>query len=171
MHLFWWSYDGAWKSHDGVYFNLTLLSFSYILINFQSKSHPEKPERIKRILESLKEKRLYERCGNVEARLALDEELELTHDLNYVNSLKVLKSKTREELIALSKNPDSVYFHFDTFECAKLAAGSVLSIVDAVCNNKFTNGVAISRPPGHHANSNACSGFCFFNSIAVSLLR
>jgi len=96
--------------------------------------------------------------------------LELTHDLGYVNSLKTLKSKTREELIQLSKNPDSVYFHFDTFECAKLAAGSVLSVVDAVCTNKFSNGVAISRPPGHHANSNACSGFCFFNSIAVSFL-
>ena len=104
----------------------------------------------------------------MEARFALDHELELTHDMTYVNSLKTLKSKNKEELIEMSKNPDSVYFHFDTFECAKLATGSVLSVVDAVCSNKFTNGVAICRPPGHHANSNSCSGFCFFNTVAVS---
>ncbi|MCK7467582.1 MAG: histone deacetylase family protein [Desulfosudis oleivorans] len=27
------------------------------------------------------------------------------------------------------------------------------------------------RPPGHHASSDSCWGFCFFNNMAVSLLR
>lgn len=45
----------------------------------------------------------------------------MCHDKEYINRLKLLKSKTLEELIELSKNPDSVYYHFDTFECATLA--------------------------------------------------
>lgn len=33
---------------------------------------------------------------------------------------------------------------------------------------QFTNGVSVSRPPGHHADCKSCSGFCFFNSVAVA---
>jgi histone deacetylase 6 len=33
---------------------------------------------------------------------------------------------------------------------------------------KSINGAAIIRPPGHHANDDSCSGFCFFNSVAVA---
>lgn len=32
------------------------------------------------------------------------------------------------------------------------------------CRNAF----AIVRPPGHHASPCKCSGFCFFNSVAVA---
>ena len=27
------------------------------------------------------------------------------------------------------------------------------------------------RPPGHHASSDHCWGFCFFNNIAVALAK
>lgn len=30
------------------------------------------------------------------------------------------------------------------------------------------NGIAIVRPPGHHAEADAACGFCFFNSVAVA---
>lgn len=30
------------------------------------------------------------------------------------------------------------------------------------------NGIAIVRPPGHHAEPDAACGFCFFNSVAVA---
>ena len=100
------------------------------------RTHPERPDRIKRILDTLKEKGLYDRCGKIDSRHAKDSELEMCHDKEYINSLKSLKSKTLDELIELSKNPDSVYYHFDTFECATLATGCVLSVIDNVCSNK-----------------------------------
>ncbi|MCP3891065.1 MAG: histone deacetylase family protein, partial [Desulfobulbaceae bacterium] len=30
---------------------------------------------------------------------------------------------------------------------------------------------ALIRPPGHHASSDSCWGFCYFNNMAVSLLK
>ena len=116
----------------------------------------------------LKERNLYERCVEVASREVRDEELLLCHKKEYIEELKTLENKSQDELIAMSKNPDSVYFHADTFSCAQLAAGCLLSVVDAVCSHKFTNGAAVIRPPGHHANSDHCSGFCFFNSVAVA---
>lgn len=80
----------------------------------------------------------------------------------------MLKSKSINELEEMSRNMNSVYFNKKTFECATLATGSLLSVVDNVCSKKYVNGVAVIRPPGHHANSQTCSGFCFFNSVAVA---
>jgi hypothetical protein len=136
--------------------------------NIIEPNHPERPDRIKRILETLKQRQLYQRCGILNSRSANDDEIMLCHEKDYIDKLKTLHSKTRDELIEMSRNMDSVYYNTYTFECATLAAGCVLSVVDAVCSNKYTNGVAVTRPPGHHANSKSCSGFCFFNSVGIA---
>lgn len=107
-------------------------------------------------------------CGKVKSRHATDDELTLCHPQAYINELRQLKHKSISELEEMSRNMNSVYFNSKTFECATLATGSLLSVVDGVCSKKYTNGVAVVRPPGHHANSNSCSGFCFFNSVAVA---
>lgn len=67
-----------------------------------------------------------------------------------------------------SSNKDSLYYHWDTYESASLAAGCLLQVVDAVCSKQYSNGVAIVRPPGHHAFAEKASGFCFFNNIALA---
>ena len=120
-------------------------------------------------MKTLEERNLYQRCGKIKGRQATDKELCLTHNQLYIDSIKQLKTKTEKQLKHLSNiDSRSVYFHFDTYESASHATGSILSVIDAVCTNKYVNGVAISRPPGHHAMSDECGGFCFFNTIAVN---
>lgn len=34
-------------------------------------------------------------------------------------------------------------------------------------NNESASGVAVVRPPGHHAENDIACGFCIFNSVAV----
>lgn len=101
-----------------------------------NREHPERPARIEKIVNALKEKNLYSRCGIIQSSLANENEIELCHSKQYIDSLKTLKEKTTEELIELSCNRESVYYHSDTFECAKMSTGCLLNVVDQVCSNK-----------------------------------
>jgi len=66
--------------------------------------------------------------------------------------------------------------HFDRiksdpllFDISSLAAGgAIMSAQEAYNGNPA---FAVIRPPGHHASSNACWGFCFFNNMSISLLK
>jgi acetoin utilization deacetylase AcuC-like enzyme len=55
------------------------------------------------------------------------------------------------------------------YEVASLAAGgAILAAEEAFRGNPC---FAVIRPPGHHASSGSCWGFCFFNNVSVSLLK
>lgn len=41
-------------------------------------------------------------------------------------------------------------------------------VVDSVMNNESASGVAVIRPPGHHAELDIACGFCIFNSVAIA---
>uniref|UniRef100_A0A0R3W2I3 Hist_deacetyl domain-containing protein n=1 Tax=Taenia asiatica TaxID=60517 RepID=A0A0R3W2I3_TAEAS len=56
-----------------------------------------------------------------------------------------------------------------TYDSASLAAGSLLSVVDDICGGEALHGVAVVRPPGHHAEYDRCMGFCFFNNVALAV--
>ena len=38
----------------------------------------------------------------------------------------------------------------------------------AACRREANAGIAIVRPPGHHAESNTAMGFCVYNNAAVA---
>jgi histone deacetylase 6 len=87
---------------------------------------------------ALKDKGLYQQCAAIDSRYALEAEIELCHSKEYIERIKALKSKTREELLEMSHNPDSVYYNSETYECALLAAGCVVSCVDQVCSKNVS---------------------------------
>lgn len=51
---------------------------------------------------------------------------------------------------------------------SKSREGSSLSDLGSLLLPQILNGVAVVRPPGHHAEQDAACGFCFFNSVAVA---
>ena len=63
---------------------------------------------------------------------------------------------------------NSLYFNQSSAECAYLAAGSVADITRQVLEGSLANGVAVVRPPGHHATCSCSMGFCVFNNVAVA---
>jgi len=41
-------------------------------------------------------------------------------------------------------------------------------VVDSVLNGESRSGVAIVRPPGHHAEEDEPCGFCIFNNVSLA---
>lgn len=55
-----------------------------------------------------------------------------------------------------------------TFELSMLAVGCAIELVDKVLLGEVQNGMAVIRPPGHHAMESRFDGFCFFNNVALA---
>ena len=73
-----------------------------------------------------------------------------------------------DELKLLEGEYDSVYFNTLTFTSALLSAGGAIETCKAVVSRQLKNGIAVIRPPGHHAECNRPSGFCFFDNCAIA---
>lgn len=53
------------------------------------------------------------------------------------------------------------------YEIAVLAVGGAMQAADLAVRGE--SAFALIRPPGHHASSNSCWGFCWFNNVAVAV--
>jgi len=68
----------------------------------------------------------------------------------------------------------SGYLDSDTYlsprsvPAARRAAGSTVALVDALQAGPARSGLALPRPPGHHALADRAMGFCLLNNIAVA---
>ena len=71
-------------------------------------------------------------------------------------------------LIAMENENDSLYFNKLTFASAVLSAGGAIETCLAVATRKVKNGIAVIRPPGHHAECNKAMGFCLFNNVSIA---
>uniref|UniRef100_A0A7N5K6S2 Protein deacetylase HDAC6 n=1 Tax=Ailuropoda melanoleuca TaxID=9646 RepID=A0A7N5K6S2_AILME len=131
-------------------------------------SFPECPERLHAIKQQLIQEGLVDRCVSFQARFAEKEELMLVHSLEYIDLMETTQYMNEGELRILADTYDSVYLHPNSYTCACLASGSVLRLVDAVLGNEIRNGMAIIRPPGHHAQHSLMDGYCMFNHVAVA---
>ncbi|XP_014318481.1 histone deacetylase 6 isoform X1 [Myotis lucifugus] len=131
-------------------------------------SFPEGPERLHAIKEQLIQEGLLDRCVSFQARFAEKEELMLVHSLEYIDLMETTQYMNEGELRVLADTYDSVYLHPNSYTCACLASGSVLRLVDAILGAEIRNGMAIVRPPGHHAQHSLMDGYCMFNHVAVA---
>ncbi|KAI8577993.1 hypothetical protein K450DRAFT_249410 [Umbelopsis ramanniana AG] len=63
---------------------------------------------------------------------------------------------------------DTTFHPLHSSKSARMAAGTLLNVVDQVVNGRIKNGFALIRPPGHHAEEDEAMGFCFFNNVGVA---
>lgn len=125
-------------------------------------AHPEKPERLKSIIKSLKgDKRLFEKVRMITPTSANKNNIELVHDSSYVEEVKHSSKSGKMLDLDTPTNPD-------TYELALLSAGGTLDMTEKIIEGELDNGFALVRPPGHHATRNSGGGFCYFNNIAIA---
>jgi len=135
-----------------------LLLSNTALLDHCVLSHPENSQRLKAILEGLKNSSYLDL--SVE-RLATFEELTSVHTPSYIEKVFSLDGKEgslNEETLVTT----------GSVKAAKMAAGIGLELVESILNEKIQAGFALVRPPGHHARPSEGMGFCIFNNIAIA---
>jgi len=122
--------------------------------------HPERPERLSAIRDRLRAALGDEIDWAAPAPVAR-EMLERVHGSGYVDRLERLRGVSSRLDADTSVCPKSV-------EAAWLAAGAGVAAVEASVTTTARRGLALVRPPGHHAEREHAMGFCLFNNIAVA---
>jgi len=121
--------------------------------------HPERPERLVAARGAIRA--LGRRFDPVDARPATDEELARVHSPRFLESLATLRGEKGYV------DPDT-YVSPESVEVARLAAGSLVGMVERMIAGPVPKGVALLRPPGHHARPAQAMGFCLLNNVAVA---
>lgn len=106
--------------------------------------------------------------SSTKGKSAKMEELSLVHSREYIEIVKRTSTLKHKELQKQASRYNSVYLHPETWSSACMSAGSLLQLLDAVLTRRCQSGVAIVRPPGHHAGEDTACGFCIFNNVAVA---
>ncbi len=121
--------------------------------------HPERPERLRVLNDRWRDASGFRRVG---ARPATDVELVRVHDPRLVDELAATAGRSRVVIDADTATSAGSY------EAARLAAGGLVDLCEAVRAGEVANGFAFVRPPGHHAERARPMGFCLFNNVAVA---
>ncbi|KAM3872288.1 histone deacetylase 6 [Diretmus argenteus] len=137
-------------------------------LNMWDSHHPEQPQRISKIFNKHQELGLVDRCQRIPARLATEEELAMCHGADHIGLIKATAVMKPRDLHRLADEHDSIFINNQSYQSALLAAGGCCSAAERVLTGQVNNGVAIVRPPGHHAERDAPCGFCFFNTAAIT---
>ncbi|KAH8411362.1 hypothetical protein KR215_002614, partial [Drosophila sulfurigaster] len=133
------------------------------------EQHQERPERFTRTLERCQELKLIERCLPLPSRLATKAEILKLHSAAHYECLEQTSGVQDEAAMEeLCSHYDAIYIHPSTFKLSLLASGSTLELVDQLLAGKAQNGMAIIRPPGHHAMKAEFNGYCYFNNVALA---
>ena len=93
--------------------------------------------------------------------LKKNEEYEIVKP-NPASEEDILRAHTQRHLQSIKSNQL-------LYELASLAAGGAILAAQEAYNGTPT--FAVIRPPGHHASTDSCWGFCYFNNISISLLK
>ncbi|KAI8505294.1 Polyamine deacetylase hdac10 [Branchiostoma belcheri] len=128
----------------------------------------ERPTRFTETLKLLRQRGLVDRCVAIPSRPATRDEILSIHSEDLLGKLESSVTMKTDQLRQLSETFEDVAIHPKSFDSALLSSGCALQLMDQVLTGKVRNGMAVVRPPGHHADRDASCGYCLFNTIAIA---
>ena len=124
--------------------------------------HPERPERLGAIVSVLKEVGAWDTLHHISPSACSDAQLLSVHTTEHVELVRSVCEKGGGML-----DEGDTHAVEQSFNVARLAAGSVVGAIDAVVGGDVDSAFCAVRPPGHHAERDRPMGFCLFNNVAV----
>jgi len=125
--------------------------------------HPERPDRLRAVMQGLDAAGLLGRLQQPAFPPAERDYLEHLHKPDYVQRC----SDDCRRGMPFIDTPDSAVCR-DSAEIAQLAAGGVLEATKRVMVGEVCNAFCAVRPPGHHAEAGESMGFCLFGNVALA---
>jgi len=123
---------------------------------YRTLGHPEKPERIRRSVDFLRQQR------------ALEVKWDLPIEVSESQLLRGHTQKHLDRLNQLDNFDADTPFHPGIGLHARRGVGGALRAVDLAL--KKTPAFSLMRPPGHHATRDRAMGFCYLCSMGIAAL-
>jgi acetoin utilization deacetylase AcuC-like enzyme len=125
--------------------------------------HPERPERLARLIKHFHDVGLTALCTPVEPRDVAPQRLELVHDPAYLHRLET----------ACANGHGFIDHHENavtpqSYRLAREGVGAILAAVDGVISGELRNAFCAVRPPGHHCERSLAMGFCLLANVAIA---
>lgn len=126
--------------------------------------HPENRDRLGGLLAQLEKFGVLADLLTLPIRPATLAQLSRVHSLELIERVRRVAQKGGGLL-----DLGDTYATAQSYELARLAVGGACDAVDAILTGVAQNGIALLRPPGHHAERDRISGFCLFNNVAAAV--
>ncbi|WP_110927246.1 acetoin utilization protein AcuC [Bacillus massiliglaciei] len=152
------------KDHSLFVYSDDLLTYKF------HDEHPFNQKRLQITLDLLQKHQAIQSDQIIAPRMALDEELELIHDPQYVNAVRQAGHGTvsAEKALNYGLGTEDTPIFNNMHEASALLVGGTLTAVDAVMSGKSLHAF---NPGGglHHGFRGKASGFCIYNDSAVAI--
>ena len=124
--------------------------------------HPERPDRIRAVLEALE----HEDFAALERHEAEPASIDLAMLAHPGEHLDKVKRAIPDE--GLHQVDGDTHVGPRSLDAALACISGAVDAVDAVIEGRADNAHVAMRPPGHHAEKTTAMGFCLFNTVAIA---
>ena len=140
--------------------SVSVLYHSDFINHNTGEEHPECPERLLSCISALESCEFADKLNWKNPRSASANELEWIHTKEHIKHIESVCDSGGGYM-----DPDTPVCS-ESYKIALKSAGAWLDGVDEVING--SSAFVLSRPPGHHAESDRAMGFCLFSNAALA---
>jgi acetoin utilization deacetylase AcuC-like enzyme len=158
----------GWLCHELYFWHDTRHAAGFLAADgkvLEPDLHAENPGTKRRLRNLLEVSGVLDQLVHVKPRPATEDEILRFHTRDYLERIKALSADNGGEAGELTP------FGPGGYGIAALAAGGVISAIDAVLDGRVDNIYALTRPPGHHAEPDLGRGFCIFGNAAIGAMH
>ncbi len=145
----------------------TAYVFHPLYLEHDWPGHPESRERLEQVNQALDDSGMRGRLQPLEPQPLSLERLHRVHAPAYAQSIEHIARSGGGGLVGRG---DETYVAPESYRAMLLAAGGLVTAVEAVWRGDCRNAFALTRPPGHHAFADRGEGFCLINNVAIAAM-